>query len=120
VLVAAVLGPPCVVAVAVGGELSAPALVAVLGTGSVLAAVGMAGRSGAGAAPVGRRGAAWLVWVVSLLAWELLTLASDAMPTLSDLADPVLAHPVPRGAATAAWLAAGVWLLARPSDGLRR
>jgi hypothetical protein len=115
-----VLGPPCVVAVAVGGELSPPALVAVGVTGALLTAVGIAARSGAGAGPVGRRGVAWLVWALAVLAWELVTLASDAMPTLSDLADPVLAHPVPRGAATAGWLTVGFWLLARPSDGRRR
>ena len=115
--VALVLGPPCVAAVAVGGELSPLALVAVVGTGAALAALGMTRRSGAGAAPVGPRGAAWLVWALALLAWELLTLASEVMPTLSDLADPVLTHAVPRGAATAAWLGLGAWLVSRPSGG---
>jgi hypothetical protein len=43
-------------------------------------------------------------------------LADDDLPTLSDLADPALASPALRGAATLCWLAAGAWLLTRPSS----
>lgn len=109
-----VLGPPCVAVVVAWGELSTEALVAVAVTGAVLAGVGLAQRAGEAAPAVGRRGLPWLVWAAAALAWELLTLAHDALPTLSDLLDPVLAVPVVRGVATAAWLAAGAWLLARP------
>ena len=116
-LVALLLGPPCTAAVTLGGALSAPALVAVGVTGTALVAVGLALRSGAGAPPVGRRGLAWLLWALSVLGWELVALAADALPTLSDLADPVLAHPVARAAATTGWLAGGAWLVTRPGAG---
>jgi hypothetical protein len=52
--------------------------------------------------------------VAAVVGWELITLADDDMPTVSDLADPALAHPALRGAATLCWLAAGAWLLTRP------
>jgi hypothetical protein len=42
------------------------------------------------------------------------SLADDDLPTLSDLADPLLASPVPRGVATLVWLVAGAWLATRP------
>jgi hypothetical protein len=42
------------------------------------------------------------------------TLTDDRLPTLSDLADPALAHPPLRAAATVGWLAVGAWLLSRP------
>ena len=48
------------------------------------------------------------------VAWELLTLLDDDLPTVSDLADLVLAHPPVRAAATLAWMIAGAWLLTRP------
>ena len=108
------MGTACVGVVAVHGELSGQALVAVVGSGTVLTAVGLVRRAGAGADPVGRSGAPWLVWVVAAVAWELLTFAADGLPTLSDLMDPVLAHPAPRGAATVGWLVAGAWLVTRP------
>ncbi|WP_089304524.1 hypothetical protein [Geodermatophilus pulveris] len=111
-LVAAALG--CAAVVAVSGQLSAGALVAVAAAGAAVTATGLARRAGAGAPPVGRRGLPWLVWLAAALGWELVTLADADLPTLSDLADPVLAVPLVRGAATLAWLAAGAWLLTRP------
>jgi hypothetical protein len=63
---------------------------------------------------VGRRALPWLLWLVALTGWEALALAADGLPTLSDLLDPVLAHPLVRAAATAGWLAAGAWLVGRP------
>ncbi len=106
----------CVVAVMVWGELSLGALLAVGTAGSVIAGRALLQRSGEAARPVGLRGLPWLVWTAAAVAWELITLADDDLPTVSDLADPLLAHPALRGAATLCWLAAGVWLLARPSS----
>jgi hypothetical protein len=108
------LGAPCVAVVVVYGELSREALVAVAVTGAVLAGVGLTRRAGEAAPPVGRRGLPWLAWLAAAVAWELLTLVREDLPTLSDLLDPVLAVPALRGAATVGWLAAGAWLLARP------
>ena len=108
------LGVPCVAAVVVYGELSTPALVAVGTTGALLAAVALGRRAGQAAQPVGSRGLPWLIWLAAATAWELLTLVNEDLPTLSDLVDPVLAHPALRGAATVGWLAGGAWLLARP------
>jgi hypothetical protein len=113
-LTCATAAAACAATVAVAGELSAGALLAVTAAGLVVAGVGLARRAGAAAPPVGRRGAPWLVWLVAAAAWELATLADDDRPTLSDLADPVLAHPAARAAATLGWLAAGAWLVARP------
>jgi hypothetical protein len=104
----------CAAVVAVAGELSTGALLAVAAAGAVVAAAGLARRAGAAAAPVGRRGLPWLGWLAAAVVWELVTLADDDLPTLSDLADPVLASPVLRGGATLAWLAAGTWLVTRP------
>ncbi|WNV73664.1 hypothetical protein [Geodermatophilus sp. DSM 44513] len=113
--VVAALGCAAVVAVvAVAGELSAGALLAVTAAGAAVTGVGLARRAGAGAPPVGRRGLPWLGWLAAALAWELVTLADAGLPTLSDLADPVLASPLARGAATLGWLAAGAWLVTRP------
>ncbi len=109
------LGLVCVGTVAVFGELSVEALVAVSATGVIVLSAALARRAGEGAEPVGQRGVPWAAWLVAALATELLVLADDAQPTLSDLMDPVLAHPVPRGAATVAWLSAGAWLLTRPA-----
>lgn len=113
-LTCAVVAAACAAAVAVSGELSTGALLAVTTAGLAVAGVGLARRAGAAAPPVGRRGTPWLVWLAAAAAWELVTLADDDLPTLSDLADPVLAHPVARAAATVGWLAAGAWLVARP------
>lgn len=104
----------CVVVVAAYGELSAEALVAVTLTGVAVAAIGIARRAGAAAEPVGRSGLPWLAWLALAGAWELLTFAVAELPTLSDVLDPGLAHPVLRGAATLGWLAVGAWLVTRP------
>jgi hypothetical protein len=108
------VGLSCVAAVIVFGELSTGALLAVGGTGVLVAVVGLARRSGEAALPVGRRGLPWLGWLAAGLAWEFLTLLDDDLLTVSDLADRVLAHPPVRAAATLAWLIAGAWLLTRP------
>ena len=110
----AALTIPCVAAVVIWGELSPVTFVAVGITGGVVTGVGLAGRAGEAAAPVGRRGLPWLGWLAAAVSWELVTLADGGMPTVSDLADPLLAHPALRGAATICWLAAGAWLVARP------
>ena len=112
-LTSAAAAAACAAGVAVSGELSPGALLAVAAAGAVVTAVGLARRAGAASAPVGRRGLPWLGWLAAALAWELLTLADDDLPTLSDLADPALASPVLRGGATLAWLAAGAWLVTR-------
>ena len=110
-------GVPCVAAVMICGELSTGALIAVGTTGAVLAGVGLARRAGEAAPPVGRRGWPWLVWLAAAVTWEVVTLVDGDLPTLSDLADPVLARPEVRGVATIGWLLAGAWLLARPRHG---
>ncbi len=109
-----IAGVPCVAAVVTYGELSTAALIAVGATGALLAGVGLLRRVGEAAPPVARSHLPWLIWLTAAVAWELLTLVNADLPTLSDLADPILAVPTLRGAATVAWLAAGAWLLARP------
>ena len=104
----------CVLAVVVFGELSTGALLVVGGTGLLVTAVGLARRAGEGAAPVGRRGLPWLLSLAAGLAWEVVTLVDDGLPTVSDFADPLLASPAARGAATAGWLVLGAWLVTRP------
>jgi hypothetical protein len=104
----------CAVGVAVSGELSAGALLAVGAAGLAVGAVALARRAGEDAAPVGRRGLPWLAWLVAAFAWEAAALADGDLPTVSDLADPVLAHPEVRAAATVVWLATGLWLASRP------
>ncbi|MGY1823123.1 hypothetical protein [Geodermatophilus sp. SYSU D00079] len=113
-LTLAALAGACVATVAVGGELSPAALAAVVGAGLVVSGVAVARRAGEAAPPVGRRGLPWLGWLAAVVAWELVTLADGDLPALSDLADPVLAHPLARAAATACWLAAGAWIATRP------
>ncbi|WP_448616939.1 hypothetical protein [Modestobacter sp. URMC 112] len=113
-LTSAAVAVPCVLAVATAGELSVGALLAVGTAGAMVTGLALALRSGEAAAPVGRRGLPWLGWLAVVVSWELVTLADDDVPTVSDLADPLLAHPVVRGGATVCWLAAGAWLLARP------
>ncbi len=113
-LTAPAVAVPCVAAVVWSGELSTGALLAVGGSGVLVAAVGLAGRAGEAAPPVGRRGLPWLAWLAAAVAWELVSLIDDDLPTVSDLADPLLAHPAARGAATAIWLLAGCWLIGRP------
>ena len=106
----------CTTAVAVSGELSTGALVAVAAAGVLVVVAGLGRRAGAAAPPVGRRGLPWLGWLAGGLAAEVAALLDDDLPALSDLADPLLAHPAARAAATLAWLAAGAWLLARPGS----
>jgi hypothetical protein len=114
------LAGACVATVAAAGELSAGALVAVVAAGLVVSGGTLARRAGEAAPPVGRRGLPWLVWLAGAATWELVALADGDVPALSDLADPVLAHPVARAAATACWLAAGAWIAARPRVARRR
>jgi hypothetical protein len=109
-------GAVCVAAVAVYGELSGQALLAVAATGVVVLAVGLVRRAGEAADPVGRRALPWSAWLLAALLWELITLVDARLATLSDLMDPVLASPVVRAAATAVWLAAGARLLALPAQ----
>ena len=116
-LTCAVLAVPCAAAVVVWGELSLGALLAVATAGAIVVGLGLVGRSGEAAPPVGRRGVPWLGWLTAAVAWELVTRADARVPTVSDLADPLLADPLLRGAATLAWLAAGIWLLDRPTHG---
>ncbi len=109
-----IAGVPCVAAVVTYGELSTAALIAVGATGALLAGVGLLRRVGEAAPPVAGGRLPWLIWLTAVMAWEVLTLVDADLPTLSDLADPILAVPTLRGAATVGWLAAGAWLLARP------
>jgi hypothetical protein len=115
---AGVTGAACVCAVAWFGELSAGALVAVVATGLLVAGAGLVRRAGEAAAPVGRGALPWLAWLAALGAWEAFALAGP-VPTVSDLLDPVLAHPLVRAAATAGWLAVGAWLVGRPAHAQR-
>jgi hypothetical protein len=108
------VGLSCAAAVTVFGELSIGALLAVGGTGLLVTVVGLARRAGEAAPPVGRAGLPWLGWLAAGVAWEFFALLDDEVSTVSDLADPVLAHPAVRAAATLAWLLAGAWLLRRP------
>jgi hypothetical protein len=57
------VGLPCVASVIVFGELSTGALLAVGGTGVLVAVVGLARRAGEAALPVGRRGLPWVGWL---------------------------------------------------------
>lgn len=104
----------CVAAVMVWGELSVEALVVIGTAGTAVVVVALVRQSGRTAPPVGRRGLPWLALVTAAVSWELVTLADDQLPTASDLADPFLAEPLLRGAATVCWLAVGAWLLDRP------
>ncbi|MGY1780686.1 hypothetical protein [Geodermatophilus sp. SYSU D01036] len=112
---AVVVAAGCTAAVPVSGELSTGALLAVGGTGLLATAAGLAARAGAAAPQVGRRALPWLAWLAAALAWEAAALLDGDLPALSDLADPLLAHPAARAAATLGWLAAGAWLLTRPA-----
>ena len=106
--------------VAVFGELSWQAFLAVSIPGILLAGWALARRAGSGAPAPPDGGRPWLCWVIALALWELSTfLSGDALPTLSDLADLPLASPVPRAAGVVIWFAAGWWLLMRPSSGTR-
>jgi hypothetical protein len=116
----AAIAVACAAAVTVFGELSTGALLVVGGTGVLVVVRGLARQAGAGAAPVGRRGLPWLGWLAAGLVWEAVTLVDDDLPTVSDLADPVLASPPVRAAATLGWLLAGAWLVTRPGSRAER
>jgi hypothetical protein len=118
--IAAAVAVLCTAAVVAFGELSTGALLAVGGTGGLVVVAGVAGSAGDAAPPVGRRGLPWAGWLAAAVTWELLTLLDGDLPSVSDLADPVLSLPPVRGAATVVWLAAGAWLLTRPSRGPAR
>ena len=115
-LVWTVAAIPVAATVGTYGELTPEAFVAVLLAGSALSAVALRRRSGSGAERAPRAALAWLVWLVAVGVWELNTVLHESrLPTLSDLMDPILAHPLIRAAATVAWFLAGIWLLARPA-----
>lgn len=108
---------PLVATVATFGELTIQSFVAVLVAGGLLTALALRRRSGSASPAVGRRGLVWLVWLVVVSLWELATLlAASTLATLSDLMDPVLAHPWVRATATLVWAGCGWWLLRRPTD----
>lgn len=109
---------PAVTTVVIYGELSAEALVAVLGAGILLAGVALARRAGSGTPALPASGRPWLWWLSLLALWEVLTFASG-LPTLSDLADPLLADRLLRATAMLIWFAVGCWLATRPRS-LRR
>jgi Family of unknown function (DUF6186) len=101
-------------AVAAYGELHAGSLVAVGATGTLIAGVGLIRRTGAGSPSEGRLPNAWLSLGAVLAVVEVVALLDDGVPTVSDLADPALAVPAIRAAATLVWCAVGAWLVARP------
>ena len=105
----------CATAVAWFGELSPGSLVAVTVAGTLVAGRGMVRQAGAGSPAVGRPPIAWWVLLGAGAASEGVALVRADLPTLSDLADPLLAVPAARGAATVLWLALGAWLAARPT-----
>lgn len=106
---------PVAATVATFGELTIQAFVAVTVAGVALISVGLVQRAGSASPVVGRLGFVWLGWLVAVSLWELTMFLNNARyPTLSDLMDPVLAHPLLRAAATVVWFAAGVWLVRRP------
>jgi hypothetical protein len=110
----AVLALGCAAAVAAYGELHAGSLVAVAATGAFIAGAGLIGRTGAGSPSEGRVPSAWLLLGAVLAVVEVVALLHDDVPTVSDLADPALAVPVIRAAATLLWCAVGARLVTRP------
>jgi hypothetical protein len=109
-----VLALGCAATVAAYGELHTGSLVAVATTGTLVAGVGLIRRTGAGSPSEGRLPNAWLSLGAVLAVVEVVALLDDGVPTVSDLADPALAVPVIRAAATLVWCAVGAWLVARP------
>jgi Family of unknown function (DUF6186) len=110
-----VLALGCAAAVASYGELNAGSLIAVGTTGTLIAGVGLIWRTGAGSPSEGRLPSAPLLFLGAVLAVvEVVALLDDGLPTVSDLADPALAVPAVRAAATLVWCAVGAWLVARP------
>ena len=110
-----VLALGCAAAVAAYGELDPRSLVAVTATGTLVAGIGLLRRTGAGSPSGGRLPNAWLLPGAVLAVFEVVALLHDGVPTVSDLADPALAVPGIRAAATLLWCAVGAWLVARPS-----
>lgn len=115
-----VLALGCAAVVAAYGELHAGSLVAVATTGTLIAGVGLIRRTGAGSPSGGRLPTAWLLLGAVLAVVEGVGLLDDGVPTVSDLADPALAVPGIRAAATLLWCALGAWLVARPSASVAR
>jgi hypothetical protein len=109
-----VLALGCAAAVAAYGELHAGSLVAVGATGTLIAGVGLIRRTGAGSPSEGGLPRAPLFFGAVLAVGEAVALLDDGVPTVSDLADPALAVPVIRAAATLVWCVVGAWLVARP------
>jgi hypothetical protein len=110
-----VLALGCATAVATYGELHPASLVAVATTGTLIAGVGLIRRTGAGSPSEGGPPRAWFLLGAVLAVVEVVALLDDDVPTISDLADPPLAVPAIRAAATLLWCAVGAWLVARPS-----
>lgn len=108
------LGLGCAAAVAGFGELHPGSLVAVVATGALVAGTGLLRRTGADPARGRRLPRGWLILGVVLAVFEGVALLHDGVPTVSDVADPALAVPVVRGAATLVWCAAGARLAMRP------
>jgi len=109
-----VLALGCAAAVVIYGELDRGSLVAVTTTGTLVAGVGLIRQTGAGSPSEGRLPSAWLLLGALLAVFEVVALLHDGVPTLSDVADPALAVPVIRAAATLVWCVVGAWLVARP------
>jgi len=83
-------------------------------TQTLVAGVGLIRRTGAGSPSEGRLPSAWLLLGALLAVFEVVALLHDGVPTVSDVADPALAVPVIRAAATLLWCVVGAWLVARP------
>ncbi len=113
-----VLALSCAAAVGVYGELDRRSLVAVTTAGTLVAVVGLLRRTGAGSPRGGSLPRVWLVLGAALAVFEVVALLHDDVPTVSDLADPVLGVPAVRAAATLVWCAVGAWLVTRPPAAL--
>jgi hypothetical protein len=110
-----VLALGCATAVGIYGELHTASFVAVASTGTLIACVGLSRRTGAGSPIDGGLPRTWLLLGAVLAVVEVVALLDDDVPTVSDLADPPLAVPAIRAAATLLWCAFGAWLVTRPS-----
>lgn len=112
--------PVFAVIAAVGGafdSFTVPAELLVLGVGGALSWLGLSGRAGRRPVPVrlGPGAAWWLVPALALALVEGYAFSRDSIvdyPTLSLLADPMLAHYLPRAVGYFGWLA-GFWALVR-------
>ena len=98
---------------------TAPALGATVigGVAALAAGFGLSRRAGGGGVPVRRPGAAvWCVLLVALAAWELaayVQLPRSEHPTLSSLANGVLANHPARALALVLWLVLGTGIGSR-------